>query len=141
MNVRRSEFLPFSRPDIGEEEVAEVADSLRSGWITTGPKVERFEAAFAADCGAPHAVAVNSGTAALHLIYAALGVGPGDEVLTSPLTFVATANMAVALGARPAFADVDRKTLDVDPDALTAAITPKTKLIVPVHFAGLPCDM
>jgi dTDP-4-amino-4,6-dideoxygalactose transaminase len=137
----RADFLPFGAPCLGEEEIAEVVDTLRSGWIGTGPKTTRFEQAFAEYVGAEHAVAVNSCTAGLFLSLAVSGVGPGDEVITSPLTFCATANVIVHLGARPVFADVDPVTLNIDPAQVDAAITPRTKAIVPVHFGGLACDM
>jgi dTDP-4-amino-4,6-dideoxygalactose transaminase len=137
----RESFLPVARPVLGEAETAEVMDSLRSGWITTGPKVQKFEEAFRAYAGARHAIAISSCTAALHVSYAALGIGPGDEIVTTPLTFCATANMAVVLGAKPVFVDVDRHTLNLDAERLEAAITPRTKAIVPVHFAGQPVDL
>lgn len=134
-------FLPFSRPSIGEEEIAEVVDSLRSGWITTGPKVQAFEKAFAEYVGVKHAVAVSSCTAGLHLSLLALLIGPGDEVITSPMTFAATVNMIVRVGAKPVFADIDRQTRQIDPAAVEACITAATRLIVPVHFAGNACDL
>ena len=134
-------FLPFVSPSIGEEEESEVLDTLRSGWITTGPKVERFERRFAEYIGAENAVAVSSCTAALHLSLVAAGVGPGDEVITSPLTWASTANVVIHQGATPVFVDVDRDTLNIDPELIERAITPKTKAIMPVHIAGLPCAM
>ncbi len=137
----REAFLPFSKPVLGNEEIAEVMDSLRSGWITTGPKVQRFEEAFRTYVGARHAIAISSCTAALHVCYAALGVGPGDEIVTTPFTFSATANMAVVLGAKPVFVDIDRHTLNIDAERLDPAISPRTKAIVPVHFAGQPVDL
>jgi dTDP-4-amino-4,6-dideoxygalactose transaminase len=137
----RSRFLPFSRPTIGEEEIAEVVDCLRSGWITTGPRAERFERDAAAYTGAAHALAFSSGTAALHAAYCALGIGPGDEVICPSLTWPATANMAAALGARVVFADVDRATLQISPESVERLIGPRTKAIVPVHFAGAPADL
>ena len=137
----RKNFLTFGSPNIGEEEIAEVVDTLRSGWIGTGPKVGAFEKAFAAYVGADHAVAVSSCTAALHLSMMVSGVGPGDEVITTPMTFCATANAIVHTGASPVFVDVDPKTMNIDPGKIEAAITPKTKAIVPVHFAGRACDM
>jgi dTDP-4-amino-4,6-dideoxygalactose transaminase len=133
-------FLPFALPSIGEDEVAEVNEALLSGWLTTGPRTKEFERRFAEFVGAPHAIAVNSATAGLHLSLAALGVGPGDEVITTPLTFCATANVIVHLGATPVFADVG-PDLNLDPGAVRARITPRTKAIMPVHFAGLPCDL
>jgi UDP-4-amino-4,6-dideoxy-N-acetyl-beta-L-altrosamine transaminase len=136
----RNSFLPYCLPSIGEEEIAEVADSLRSGWVTTGPKVKRFEQDFAAYIGARHAVAVNSCTAALHTSLAALGVGPGDEVIVPTLTFCATANVVVHLGATPVLVDVDQN-FHIAPDAVCRAITPRTKAIVPVHYAGQACSL
>jgi dTDP-4-amino-4,6-dideoxygalactose transaminase len=139
--TRRAAFLPFSRPSIGEEEIREVVDCLRSGWITTGPRAQQFEKDFAAYVGAKHAVALSSGTAALHCAYWVLGVGPGDEVICPSLTWPATANMALALGARVVFADVDRATRQIDPRSVERAVTARTKAIVPVHFAGAPADL
>lgn len=138
---RRTELLPFARPDITEAEVEAVAGVLRSGWLSTGPRVAEFEAAFAEVVGARCAVALGSGTAALHAAYTALGLGPGDEVITTPLTFVATVNTIEAVGARPVFADIDPTTLNISPPAIEAALTERTAAIVPVHFAGLPCDL
>ncbi len=140
-DFKRAEFLPFHRPWIGEEEIAEVADVLRSGWVTTGPRTKRFEAEFSSYVGAKHGVAMNSCTAALHVGLAVAGVGPGDEVITSPITFPATANVVVHLGANPVFVDVERDTLNMDAGSLEGAITPRTRAIVPVHFVGHPCDM
>jgi dTDP-4-amino-4,6-dideoxygalactose transaminase len=125
---------------IGEEEIAEVADSLRSGWITTGPKVKRFEEEFAFYTGAKHAIAVNSCTAALHTSMAALGIGPGDEVIVPTLTFGATANVVIHLGATPVIVDVDRH-FHISLDAVAKAIGPRTKAIVPVHYAGQACSL
>ena len=136
----RSTFLPYCLPSIGQEEIAEVVDSLRSGWITTGPKVQRFEEEFAAYTGARHAVALNSCTAALHVALAALGVGPGDEVIVPTLTFCATANVVVHLGATPVIVDVD-SDFQIAYDAIARAIGPRTKAIVPVHYAGQACSM
>jgi dTDP-4-amino-4,6-dideoxygalactose transaminase len=137
----RQTFLAFSPPAIGPEEIAEVIDTLRSDWITTGPKTRRFEAAFAARAGAPHAVAVNSCTAAMHLALAAWGLGPGDEVITTPYTFCSTVNVILHAGARPVLADVCPDDLTIDPAAVEAALTPRTRAILPVHFAGQPCRM
>jgi len=135
-------FLPFALPDIGEEEYAEVLDSLRSGWLTTGPKTKRFEAEFAKFIGdGVETIAVNSATAGLHLALEAIGVGPGDEVLTTPYTFTATAEVIRYLGADPVLIDINPYTFNIDPALLENAITPKTKAIIPVHFAGLSCDM
>jgi dTDP-4-amino-4,6-dideoxygalactose transaminase len=137
----RKEFLPFSIPTIGEEEIAEVVDSLRSGWITTGPKVKIFEDAFKSYVDAPFAVPLSSATAGLQLAMMALGIGPGDEVVTTPMTFAATVNMIVRVGATPVLADIEPGTLNMDVAAAREKITERTKAIVPVHFAGLPCDM
>ena len=134
-------WLPFSEPSIGEEEIAGVLGCLRSGWLTSGPLVAEFEEAFATYVGARHALAVNSCTSALHLALEAAGVGPGHEVITSPMTFTATAAVIEHLGARPVLADCDPVTLNVDPRAVAAAVTPRTRAILPVHFAGQACDM
>jgi dTDP-4-amino-4,6-dideoxygalactose transaminase len=135
-------FLPFSLPDLGEEEIAEVADVLRAGWLTTGPKTKRFEEEFAQYIGSDvQALAVNSATAGLHLALEAVGVAPGDEVISTPYTFTATAEVIRYLGANPVFVDVREETLNIDPDAIEVAITARTKAIMPVHFAGLPCEM
>lgn len=137
-----SEFLPFALPDIGEEEIEEVVDSLRSGWLTTGPKTKRFENDFAEFIGGgAEAIAVNSATAGLHLALEALGVGPGDQVLTTPYTFTATAEVIRYLGADPVFVDIDPRTMNIDPGRVEAAITSRAKALIPVHFAGLACDM
>jgi dTDP-4-amino-4,6-dideoxygalactose transaminase len=134
--------LPFSRPDIGEDEIAEVVDSLRSGWLTTGPKARRFEEEFAGFLGGEvQAMAVNSATAGLHLALEAVGVGPGDEVVTTPYTFTATAEVIRYLGAHPVFVDVDPATLNIDPDLIESAVTELTKAVIPVHIGGLACDM
>jgi dTDP-4-amino-4,6-dideoxygalactose transaminase len=136
-------FLPFALPEIGDEEIAEVVDTLKSGWVTTGPKAKRFEAAFTAFLGDPalESVAVNSATAGLHLALEALGVGPGDEVITTTHTFTATAEVVRYLGADVVLVDIDPATLNIDPRAVEAAVTPRTKCIVPVHYAGLAADM
>ena len=136
-------FLPFAAPDIGEDEIAEVVDTLRSGWVTTGPKAKAFEQAFVDFLGdaSLQAVAVNSATAGLHLALEALGIGPGDEVITTTHTFTATAEVARYLGADVVLVDIDPATLCIDPSAVEAAITPRTKCIVPVHYAGLAADM
>lgn len=139
--MNTSNFLPFALPDIGEEEIAEVVDSLRSGWITTGPKTKRFEQDFSAYLGGREAVAVNSATAGLHLALEALGIGPGDEVITVSHTFTATAEVIRYLGAHPRFVDIDPATYCLDPAALEAAITPATRAIIPVHYGGRSCDM
>lgn len=135
-------FLPFALPDIGEEEINEVVDSLRSGWLTTGPKAQRFERDFAEFIGGEgQALAVNSATAGLHLVLEALGLGPGDEVITTPYTFTATAEVVRYFGADPVFVDIDPQTLNIDPARIEQAITPRTKVIMPVHFGGLACEM
>ena len=136
-------FLPFALPDIGEEEIAEVVDTLRSGWLTTGPKAQRFEADFGAWLGdaSLHCMAVNSATAGLHLALEALGIGPGDEVITTTHTFTATAEVVRYLGADVVLVDIDPATLCIDPELVEAAITPRTKAILPVHFGGLAADM
>lgn len=137
----RDDFLVFGSPCLGHEEIEEVVATLRSGWIGTGPKAARFENAFADYVGASHAVAVNSCTAALHLSLLVSDVGPGDEVITSPLTFAATANSIVHCGARPVFVDVEPDTWCIDPQQIPAALTPRTKALIPVHFGGLPADL
>jgi dTDP-4-amino-4,6-dideoxygalactose transaminase len=137
----RSEFLVFGKPRIEEEDIAEVVATLRSGWIGMGPRTVQFERDFAAYVGAKHAIAVNSCTAALHLALIAAGVGPGDEVITTPLTFAATANVVVHLGATPIFADINRRTQCIDPASVAAKITPRTKAIMPVHMLGRPAAM
>jgi len=137
----RSTFLPFGVPCLGEEEIREVVDTLRSRWIGTGPKVQRFEEEFAAYIGAKYAIAVNSCTAGLFLSLTALQVGPGDEVITTPLTFAATVNVIEHVGARPVLIDIDPMTLNLDPGLVERAITPRTKAIIPVHFGGLACNM
>ena len=136
-------FLPFALPEIGEDEIAEVVDTLRSGWITTGPKARRFEQDFAAFLGdaSLQAVAVNSATAGLHLALEALGLGPGDEVITTTHTFTASGEVARYLGADVRLVDADPATLNIDPAAVEAAIGPRTKAIVPVHYGGLAADM
>ena len=137
----REDFLVFGSPALEEAEIQEMVATLRSGWIGTGPKVARFEEDFRRYIGSPHAMALNSCTAALHLSMIAAGVGPGDEVITVPHTFAATANAIVHTGATPVFVDVDVRTQNMDPSLLEAAITPRTKAILPVHFAGRPADM
>ena len=136
------ESVSFFRPSIGEEEVIAVMDCLRSGWLTTGPKTAAFEKAFTDFLGGNvESVAVNSATAAMHLGLEALGVGPGDEVIVPTLTFTATAEVVRYLGAQPVLVDIDRETLCIDPDRVEAAITPRTKVVMPVHFAGRMSDM
>ena len=137
----RSEFLPFSRPSITEEDIAAVGEVLRSGWITTGPKAAEFERAFRAYMGCGHAVALSSATAGMHLVLEALGIGPGDEVITPSMTWVSTVNLIALAGATPVLADVDRDTLMVTPESVEACLSPRTRLVVPVHFAGAPADV
>jgi dTDP-4-amino-4,6-dideoxygalactose transaminase len=137
----RTDFLQFSRPTIEDDEINEVVESLRSGWITTGPKVKIFEDAFRNYTGARFAVPLNSATAGLHLAMLALGISPGDEVITTPMTFAATVNMIVRAGATPVFVDIEPGTLNIDTGKIREKITGRTRAIVPVHFAGQPCDM
>ena len=137
----RTEFLPFSLPDIDDAEITSVEQVLRSGWLTTGPKVKEFERQFAEFIGARHAIAVNSCTAALHLALDAVGVKEGDEVVVPTLTFAATAEVVFYLKARPVLVDCCPKTLNIDPELIEKAITPRTRAIIPVHFAGQPCQM
>jgi dTDP-4-amino-4,6-dideoxygalactose transaminase len=140
--MSKQSFLPFALPEIGEEEIAAVVECLRSGWVTTGPKTKQFEQEFAAYIGGDiQAISVNSATAGLHLALEALGVGPGDEVIVPTLTFTATAEVIRYMGADPVFVDSDPVTLNIDVAAIEAAITPRTKVIMPVHYAGLACDM
>ena len=136
----KKESVELSQPDYGEEEIAAVAAALRSGWTTTGPRTAAFEKAFCEFTGARLALGVNSGSAALHLALTALGIGPGDEVITSPLTFCATVNAILLTGATPILADVGAD-LNISPEAVRRAISPQTRAILPVHYAGLPCDM
>lgn len=137
----RSTLLPFSPPSIGDEEIDEVAATLRGEWLTTGPRTQRFEALLRDRVGADAALAVSSGTAAMQVALAALGVGPGDEVITTTMTFCATAHVAHHAGARPVIVDVEPDTLNIDPDAVARAITPNTKAIMPVHLHGHPAEM
>ena len=133
--------VPFSPPSIGTGEIAEVLATLESGWLSTGPRVRRFEQAFAAYTGARHAVGLSSCTAALHLSLVASNIGAGDEVITTPLTFVSTANVIVHTGATPVFADIDPTTGTIDPDAVFDAITSRTRAVIPVHYGGRPVDV
>jgi dTDP-4-amino-4,6-dideoxygalactose transaminase len=137
----RREFLPFARPALGDEEIAEVVDTLRSGWITTGPKVERFAADFAEYVGGRFAVPVSSATAGLHVALLALGIGPGDEVITTPMTFVATLNTIVHCGAVPVLADIDAATLNIQVEEIERKISSSTRAILPVHYVGQPADL
>jgi dTDP-4-amino-4,6-dideoxygalactose transaminase len=138
---RRAEFLAFAPPAVGDEEIAEVIDTLRSPWITTGPKTRRFERDFAAFVGAPGALALNSCTAALHTALVCLRIGPGDEVITTPLTFAATVNVIEHVGARPVLVDVLPDTLTMDPDRVADAVTSRTRAVIPVHYAGHPAEL
>jgi dTDP-4-amino-4,6-dideoxygalactose transaminase len=137
----RDRFLVFGAPQIEQAEIDEVVDSIRSGWLGTGPKVARFEDDFKGYKGAPHAAALYSCTAALHLAMVASGVGPGDEVITTPLTFCASVNAIIHTGATPVLADVNPGSMNIDPSCIEEKITPRTRAIMPVHFAGRPCDM
>lgn len=137
----RSTFLPFHQPSIGNEEIQEIIATLKSGWITTGPRTKLFEERFREYIGCQYAIAVNSCTAGLHLALVAAGVGPGDEVITTPYTFAATGEVIIQVGARPVFVDIEADSLNIDPAAIERAITAKTKAIIPVHIAGLPCRM
>jgi dTDP-4-amino-4,6-dideoxygalactose transaminase len=141
LSPRRETFLSFQPPAIGEEEIEAVAETLRSGWLTTGPRTAELEERFAEYVGAKHAVALSSGTAALHLSLLALGVGPGDEVITTPITWPATANVIVHAGATPVFVDVRDDDLNIDPELVERAVTPRTKAIMPVDLAGQPTDL
>jgi dTDP-4-amino-4,6-dideoxygalactose transaminase len=138
---KHAAYVPFHVPWTDGREIAGAARSIRSGWLTTGPMVGRFQEVIRRMAGARYAVAVNSCTAALHLALAARGIGRGDEVITSPYTFAATGEAILYLGARPVFADIDPATLNLDPEAAARAVTRRTRAIVPVHIAGLPCDM
>jgi dTDP-4-amino-4,6-dideoxygalactose transaminase len=137
----RSEFLPFSTPTIGDDEINEVVDSLRSGWITTGPKVKRFEDQFRAYVGARYAVPLSSATAGLHLTLLALKIREGDEIITTPMTFASTVSMIVLCGGTPVLADIEPGTLNLDIGKVREKITPRTRAVIPVHFAGQSCDM
>ena len=138
---RRSSFLAFSPPLIGEEEIAAVVDTLRSDWITTGPKTQRFAKEFAAYLGSSAALPLNSCTAALHTTLVTLGVGPGDEVITTPMTFAASANVIEHVRATPVLVDVEPDTLNIDPRAVERAVTPRTRAIIAVHYAGHPAEL
>lgn len=133
--------VPFYRPYIDHEEVKEITSAIDSEWLTKGPKTKEFEQKFAHFVNSKHAVGLNSCTAGLHLAQLAIGIQPGDEVITTPYTFIATANTIIHCGAKPIFVDIDPQTMNIDPNKIEAKITPKTKAIIPVHFAGYPCDM
>ena len=137
----RDTFLPFARPFLGDEEIGEVVATLKSGWITTGPKVEKFAAAFLDYVEGRYAVPVSSATAGLHVALLALGVGPGDEVITTPMTFVATLNTIIHCGATPVLADIDAATLNIRVEEVERKISPRTKVILPVHYVGQPVDL
>src|SRR5512140_112550 len=133
--------IPFAKPSIDEDDVAAVVETLRSGWLTSGPNVRGLEAELAEYCGAKCVNAVNSATAAMHLALAAWGIGPGDEVITTPYTFTATASVIVHVGATPVLADIREGDANIDPAAIERAITPHTRAVIPVHYGGEPCDM
>ncbi len=139
--LNRAKFLPPFMHSIGEEEIEEVNDTLRSDWITRGPKTQLFESEFKNYIGCKHAIAVSSCTAALHLALIANGIGAGDEVILSPYTFVATSEVAVYSRTKPVFCDIDPLTFNIDPESIEQHITAKTKAIIPVHFAGHPCEL
>jgi dTDP-4-amino-4,6-dideoxygalactose transaminase len=141
LSSKRTTFLSFQPPAVGDEEVEALAETLRSGWLTTGPRAAELERRVAELVGATHAVAVSSGTAAIHLALVALGIGPDDEVITSPITWPATANVVVHAGARPVFVDVRDSDLNIDPVEVVKAVTPRTKAIIPVDLAGQPADL
>jgi dTDP-4-amino-4,6-dideoxygalactose transaminase len=141
MSFRRKEFLPYALPLIEAEEYEQVREALASGWLSRGPKTQRFEAEFAAYVGAKFAVGLNSCTAGLHLGLLAMGIGPGDEVITTPFTFAATVNTIIHTGATPVLVDIDPRTYNINPELIAAKITSKTKAIVPVHYAGQSCAM
>ena len=134
-------YIPYGRQWIDSKDIKEVVKVLKSNWITQGPKIREFESALCKYTGAKYAVAVSNGTAALHVACLATGIGKGDEVITSPLTFLASANCVLYVGAKPVFADVDPKTALIDPVEIEKKVTKRTKAIIPVHYTGHPCDM
>ena len=140
MNTRK-DFLPFSRPSIGEDAIESVAESIRSGWVAMGPKVTQFEKTISEYVGSKYAISMNSATAGLHSSVMAMGIGKGDEVITTPMTFASTVNAIILAGARPVLVDIDRHSLNIDVNKIEQAVTSRTKAIIPVHFAGMPCDM
>jgi UDP-4-amino-4,6-dideoxy-N-acetyl-beta-L-altrosamine transaminase len=137
----KTNYLPYHQPLIEKDEIEEIIDTLKSGWLTMGPKTIEFEKLITEYTGAKHAIAVNSCTAALHLSLIALSIGKGNEVITTPFTFASTGNVIVHTGAKPVFVDITKDTYNIDPEKINEAITPKTKAIIPVHYAGQPCDM
>lgn len=137
----RKEFLPFSRPSIGEDAIESVAESIRSGWVAMGPKVTQFEKTISEYVGSKYAISMNSATAGLHSSVMAMGIGKGDEVITTPMTFASTVNAIILAGAKPVLVDIDRHSLNIDVNKIEQAVTARTKAIIPVHFAGMPCDM
>ncbi len=139
--VKRDSFIPYNLPDLTDQEIGEVVATLKSGWVAKGPRTVKFEQEFAAHIGAKHAVAMNSCTAALHVALLSAGIGPGDEVITTPMTFASTASTIIHCGATPVFADIDYRTGCIDPDEVEKKVTPKTKAIVPVHYSGQVCDL
>lgn len=139
--MKRETPLPYCLPWIGEEEIQEMIDTLKSGWLSIGPKVKKFEDLLTEYTGAKYAVALNSCTSALHLSLVASGIGKGDEVITSPFTFASTANVIIHVGAKPVFADIEQDTFNISPEKIEEAVTKKTKAIIPVHYAGHPCNM
>lgn len=134
-------MIPYGRQNVDDDDIQAVVDTIKSGWITQGPKIKEFEEALADYCGANYAVTVNSGTSALHVAYLSAGIGEGDEVITTPNTFAATSNMVLAVGAKPVFCDIRIDNYNIDETKIEELITPKTKAIVPVDFAGHPCEM
>src|ERR671933_1446226 len=141
LSSKRESRLGFQPPAVGDEEIAAVAETIRSGWLTTGPRSAELERRMAEFVEAEHVLALASGTAALHMALVGLGLGPGDEVITTPITWPATANVIVHTGARPVFVDVRESDLNIDPGEVAAAVTPRRKAILPVHLAGQPCDL